>query len=233
MDWDVGSESCDRDMTSSVSQIMGVFDVSVWDEDCLTGKACERQLCHQSHHSLASHPSAQRWHQRTNIDSRNRRESAVPSRPLRQNLLSCSSSISEIVPIIGRPTRSTYVQYSEREIPIPSNSKTCSPLHAHKPILDANKSPLVLLAKTCSSIGIDSPNNKPLILDKSKDHSAGGSHHSDRGDRKKTGSSSANSIVNGDDNSSQSNTTSCNSSKLSFKPYDISTKKSNNFSNNS
>lgn len=90
--------------------------------------------------------------------------------------------------------------------------------------LDANKSPLALLAKTCSSIGVDSPNNKPLNVDKSKDH-----HNSDR---KKNGSSSVNSIVNGDDSSSQSNTT-CGSSKLSFKPYEITTKKvNNNFNNN-
>ena len=97
--------------------------------------------------------------------------------------------------------------------------------------LDANKSPLALLAKTCSSIGVDQPNSKLLASadkNRSVDHTIS---HSASSDKRKTGSSSVNS-VNGDEDSSQSNTTSSNSAKLSFKPYELSNKKSNNFNNN-
>ena len=94
--------------------------------------------------------------------------------------------------------------------------------------LDANKSPLALLAKTCSSIGVDSPNSKLLgSSDKNRDH-----NNSSTDKRKTSGSSSVNSINGDDDNSSQSNTTSTNSAKVSFKPYETTTKKSNNFNNN-
>ncbi|KAG8186795.1 hypothetical protein JTE90_010689 [Oedothorax gibbosus] len=74
--------------------------------------------------------------------------------------------------------------------------------------LDAKKSPLALLAQTCSNIGADNPNNKPIIsgLEKSKDSS---------NDSKKSKSP----VIISDDHSN---------SKPSFKPYESVIKKDEN-----
>ncbi|KAF8796460.1 Zinc finger protein Noc like protein [Argiope bruennichi] len=74
--------------------------------------------------------------------------------------------------------------------------------------LDAKKSPLALLAQTCSNIGADNPNNKPIItgLEKNKDSS---------NDSKKDKSP----LIISDDHSN---------SKPSFKPYESVIKKDDN-----
>ncbi|GFY40812.1 zinc finger protein Noc [Trichonephila inaurata madagascariensis] len=74
--------------------------------------------------------------------------------------------------------------------------------------LDAKKSPLALLAQTCSNIGADNPNNKPIIsgLEKTKDSS---------NDSKKDKSP----LIISDDHSN---------SKPSFKPYESVIKKDEN-----
>jgi hypothetical protein len=76
--------------------------------------------------------------------------------------------------------------------------------------LDAKKSPLALLAQTCSNIGADNPNNKPILsgLEKSKDNS---------NDSKKDKSP----VIISDDHSN---------SKPSFKPYESVIKKDDNTS---
>ncbi|GIY69543.1 zinc finger protein Noc [Caerostris darwini] len=74
--------------------------------------------------------------------------------------------------------------------------------------LDAKKSPLALLAQTCSNIGADNPNNKPIIsgLEKAKDNN---------NDSKKDKSP----LIISDDHSN---------SKPSFKPYESVIKKDDN-----
>lgn len=111
--------------------------------------------------------------------------------------------------------------------------------------MDAKKSPLALLAQTCSNIGVDTSNNNKLLgLDKSKDS------HGHSSDRKKTSSSSSvnssSSSVAPDDNSNCGSSTSTHSNnnhsnnnnnntvKLSFKPYEsqVTSKKVSNVKNN-
>ena len=109
------------------------------------------------------------------------------------------------------------------------------------PKLDAKKSPLALLAQTCSNIGVDTSNNNKLLgLDKSKDS------HGHSSDRKKTSSSSSvnssSSSVAPDDNSNcgssssgnNNNSSNNNPVKLSFKPYEsqVTSKKVSNVKNN-
>lgn len=70
--------------------------------------------------------------------------------------------------------------------------------------LDAKKSPLALLAQTCSNIGADNPNNKPIIpgLEKAKDQDK----HKDKSSSSSSSTSSMSSLGSDD--------------KSSFKPYD-------------
>ncbi|XP_003739318.1 zinc finger protein Noc [Galendromus occidentalis] len=80
--------------------------------------------------------------------------------------------------------------------------------------LDAKKSPLALLAQTCSNIGMDSPNNKPMLaVDKSKKSS--NDNHSNTSISKKTDAFS--SFV----GSSSSSSSSLDDNKPAFKPYDL------------
>lgn len=92
--------------------------------------------------------------------------------------------------------------------PLPTTEeKFLLPQHPYSQIfqLDAKKSPLALLAQTCSNIGADNPNNKPILtgLEKSKDSNS---------DSKKDKSP----VIISDDHSN---------SKPSFKPYESVIKK--------
>nr|CAD7460807.1 unnamed protein product [Timema tahoe] len=80
--------------------------------------------------------------------------------------------------------------------------------------LDAKKSPLALLAQTCSQIGADSPNTKTLIPTLEKPSKS-------KSDTPRDKSSPASSSSNNSNNSNNSNSSACEVvSRSSFKPYE-------------
>lgn len=92
--------------------------------------------------------------------------------------------------------------------------------------LDAKKSPLALLAQTCSNIGMDSPNHKPMLSVNSETKSK----KSTADDRKKSdlssGSLSGLGSLSTSTGSSNSSSNDSEKSQPAFKPYDLNLKKS-------